>query len=178
MKTMTAMALALGMGTLFATVPAQAQHGGGAWCTERPIGSWGFPDCSYSSFQQCQETAWGIVLKVSTPEDTILAKLRWARRYGGSEKQFTDALNESPRLKLGNELTTANDGGPQTLLLIGSDKRAKGAIDASGPPHSDTMMLVRLDPNQPNTTVLSVPRSTVTGSASTNTTNAASAAGK
>jgi polyisoprenyl-teichoic acid--peptidoglycan teichoic acid transferase len=73
-------------------------------------------------------------------------------------KQFTDALNESPRLKLGNELTTANAGGPQTLLLIGSDKRAKGAIDASGPPHSDTMMLVRLDPNQPNTTVLSVPR--------------------
>jgi hypothetical protein len=37
-------------------------------------------------------TAWGIVLKVSTPEDTILAKLRWAREYGGSEKQFTDAL--------------------------------------------------------------------------------------
>ena len=38
------------------------------------------------------ETAWGIVLKVSTPEDTILAKLRWAKQSGGSEKQFTDAL--------------------------------------------------------------------------------------
>jgi hypothetical protein len=38
------------------------------------------------------ETAWGIVLKVSTPEDTILAKLRWAKESGGSEKQFTDAL--------------------------------------------------------------------------------------
>jgi hypothetical protein len=31
-------------------------------------------------------------LKVSTPEDTILAKLRWAKLAGGSEKQFTDAL--------------------------------------------------------------------------------------
>jgi hypothetical protein len=39
-----------------------------------------------------QETAWGMTLKVSTPEDTILAKLRWAKEYGGSEKQFTDAL--------------------------------------------------------------------------------------
>lgn len=31
-------------------------------------------------------------LQVSTPEDTILAKLRWAKIAGGSEKQFTDAL--------------------------------------------------------------------------------------
>jgi len=31
-------------------------------------------------------------LQVSAPEDTILAKLRWAKLSGGSEKQFTDAL--------------------------------------------------------------------------------------
>ncbi|NOZ85680.1 MAG: hypothetical protein GXP49_05360 [Deltaproteobacteria bacterium] len=31
-------------------------------------------------------------MRVSTPEDTILAKLRWAKLSGGSEKQFTDAL--------------------------------------------------------------------------------------
>lgn len=30
---------------------------------------------------------------VSSPEDTILAKLRWARMSGGSEKQFGDALH-------------------------------------------------------------------------------------
>jgi len=29
---------------------------------------------------------------VSSPEDTILAKLRWANLSGGSEKQFIDAL--------------------------------------------------------------------------------------
>ena len=31
-------------------------------------------------------------MQVSSPEDTILAKLRWAKLSGGSEKQFTDAL--------------------------------------------------------------------------------------
>ncbi len=31
-------------------------------------------------------------IMVSSPEDTILAKLRWAKLSGGSEKQFTDAL--------------------------------------------------------------------------------------
>jgi polyisoprenyl-teichoic acid--peptidoglycan teichoic acid transferase len=73
-------------------------------------------------------------------------------------KAFTDALKQSPKLNLGNELARADAGGPQTLLLIGSDKRAKGAIDSSSPPHSDTMLLLRLDPNQPDTTMLSVPR--------------------
>lgn len=34
----------------------------------------------------------GFRLFVSTPEDTILAKLRWCRMSGGSEKQFVDAL--------------------------------------------------------------------------------------
>ena len=34
----------------------------------------------------------GLKLLVSSPEDTILAKLRWAKLSGGSEKQFTDAL--------------------------------------------------------------------------------------
>lgn len=31
-------------------------------------------------------------MKISKPEDTILAKLLWAKLSGGSEKQFTDAL--------------------------------------------------------------------------------------
>lgn len=34
----------------------------------------------------------GFRLFVSAPEDTILAKLRWCRMSGGSEKQFVDAL--------------------------------------------------------------------------------------
>jgi hypothetical protein len=34
----------------------------------------------------------GVRLQVSSPEDTILVKLRWAQLSGGSEKQFIDAL--------------------------------------------------------------------------------------
>jgi hypothetical protein len=34
----------------------------------------------------------GLEMQVSSPEDTILAKLRWAKLLGGSEKQITDAL--------------------------------------------------------------------------------------
>lgn len=48
------------------------------------------------------EDVLGMKLKVSAAEDTILAKLRWARMAGGSEKQFTDALRvyevQRPRL--------------------------------------------------------------------------------
>lgn len=38
------------------------------------------------------EEVMGIRMQVSSPEDTILAKLRWAKESGGSEKQFVDAL--------------------------------------------------------------------------------------
>ena len=38
------------------------------------------------------EEIFGIKVKVSSPEDTILAKLHWAVKSGGSMKQFTDAL--------------------------------------------------------------------------------------
>lgn len=34
----------------------------------------------------------GLSFQVSSPDDTILAKLRWAKMSGGSEKQFVDAL--------------------------------------------------------------------------------------
>lgn len=34
----------------------------------------------------------GIQLEIPSPEDTILAKLRWVRETGGSEKHFLDAL--------------------------------------------------------------------------------------
>lgn len=34
----------------------------------------------------------GARIRVSRPEDTILMKLSWAKKLGGSEKQLTDAL--------------------------------------------------------------------------------------
>jgi polyisoprenyl-teichoic acid--peptidoglycan teichoic acid transferase len=51
-------------------------------------------------------------------------------------------------------------GGPQTYLILGSDRRAKSkdALDRSNPPHSDTILLVRFDPGQGQTSVMSIPR--------------------
>jgi hypothetical protein len=42
--------------------------------------------------RKLRERVLGMDLVVSAPEDTILAKLRWARLSGGSEKQYRDAL--------------------------------------------------------------------------------------
>ena len=55
------------------------------------------------------------------------------------------------------ELPPTKPGKPQTLLLLGSDRRW---IDKKNgdPARSDTMMLVRLDPDQSATAVLSIPR--------------------
>jgi len=51
-------------------------------------------------------------------------------------------------------------GGPQTYLVLGSDRRAKSkdALDRTDPPHSDTILLVRFDPDQGQTSVVSIPR--------------------
>ena len=51
-------------------------------------------------------------------------------------------------------------GGPQTYLVLGSDRRpkSKDALDRTDPPHSDTILLVRFDPDQGQTSVLSIPR--------------------
>jgi LCP family protein required for cell wall assembly len=52
-------------------------------------------------------------------------------------------------------VTPTEPGKPQTLLLVGSDRRyGAGKKDA----RSDTMMLVRIDPEQAAITVMSVPR--------------------
>jgi hypothetical protein len=39
-----------------------------------------------------EESIFGIKIKTSSPEDTILMKLKWSKLSGGSEKQFLDAL--------------------------------------------------------------------------------------
>src|SRR3954451_3415901 len=49
-------------------------------------------------------------------------------------------------------------GKPQTVLLIGSDKRAKGARDAGGGARSDTMILMRLDGSKNAIALMSLPR--------------------
>jgi polyisoprenyl-teichoic acid--peptidoglycan teichoic acid transferase len=48
-------------------------------------------------------------------------------------------------------------GKPQTILVLGSDRRFQDIKD-DNPARSDTMMLVRLDPSKDATAVLSIPR--------------------
>lgn len=52
-------------------------------------------------------------------------------------------------------ITRADVGDPRTILLIGSDHRFG---DPRTNARSDTMLLVRIDPDAPATTVLSIPR--------------------
>ena len=69
-------------------------------------------------------------------------------------KQIAAELSLSPAIK-SNQVTIANPGNPQTLLLIGSDHRIGEPFTAS---NTDTMMLVRVDPNSSTINVLSIPR--------------------
>ena len=56
-----------------------------------------------------------------------------------------------------NVLDDVSDGGPQTVLVIGSDRRYKDR-DVKGAARSDTLILVRLDPDKGVTAVMSIPR--------------------
>ena len=57
-------------------------------------------------------------------------------------------------------LSAAGPGQAQTILLIGSDKRSlsQSAADRNGPPHTDTIILLRLDSDLGRVSILSVPR--------------------
>jgi polyisoprenyl-teichoic acid--peptidoglycan teichoic acid transferase len=72
--------------------------------------------------------------------------------------RITEAFEQGKQLKLGRWITAAESGEPQTIMLIGSDKRAESAIGGSGGARSDTIMLVRLDPSERATALLSLPR--------------------
>jgi polyisoprenyl-teichoic acid--peptidoglycan teichoic acid transferase len=65
------------------------------------------------------------------------------------------------------ELKPANDGAPQTILVIGDDHSGNDSNEASGTLdqgigvkllHADTFMLVRMDPQQGQISILSIPR--------------------
>ncbi len=57
-------------------------------------------------------------------------------------------------------ITPVYNGGPQTFLILGSDRRvgSKNREERNAEAHSDTILLVRFDPEQGQTSVLSIPR--------------------
>jgi LCP family protein required for cell wall assembly len=69
-------------------------------------------------------------------------------------KQIAGEIGISPSIK-NAQVTVADPGHPQTLLLIGSDHRIGEPFSVA---HTDTMMLVRMDPDSSTINVLSIPR--------------------
>jgi LCP family protein required for cell wall assembly len=69
-----------------------------------------------------------------------------------------DALKVRPELKLGNELAETDPGEPQTIMLLGSDRRPSDNVEGGVGARSDTIILVRLDPSKNATAMMSLPR--------------------
>jgi LCP family protein required for cell wall assembly len=64
--------------------------------------------------------------------------------------------NSIPIPNIENELDKVDPGSPQTILVLGSDGRF---TDGKGTPvRSDTIIVVRLDPDKKSTAILSIPR--------------------
>jgi LCP family protein required for cell wall assembly len=74
--------------------------------------------------------------------------------------KVVDALDQNEDLKLGNQLAESDPGEPQTILLLGSDRRPDDATDggAGTGQRSDTIILARLDPENQATAMMSLPR--------------------
>jgi polyisoprenyl-teichoic acid--peptidoglycan teichoic acid transferase len=74
--------------------------------------------------------------------------------------KVVDALKLGPELKLREgTLAETDPGKPQTLLILGSDRRPKNNVEgAANDARSDTIMLVRLNPEKEATAIMSLPR--------------------
>jgi polyisoprenyl-teichoic acid--peptidoglycan teichoic acid transferase len=65
--------------------------------------------------------------------------------------------NSAPISGIGDALDGVAAGQPQTILVLGSDRRYIDVVEKN-PVRSDTIILVRLDPNKEATAVLNIPR--------------------
>jgi polyisoprenyl-teichoic acid--peptidoglycan teichoic acid transferase len=77
---------------------------------------------------------------------------------GGIASDVFPALNRVIAPK--GLVTPEYSGGAQTFLILGSDRRegSTNAEERGASPHSDTILLVRFDPSQGQTSVMSIPR--------------------
>ena len=76
----------------------------------------------------------------------------------GQLGQLASALGTNGSLKIANgTLAPTSFGGPQTLLLIGNDQRVH-TTTSPVLPHSNEMLLVRIDPGKPWISMMSIPR--------------------
>jgi LCP family protein required for cell wall assembly len=71
--------------------------------------------------------------------------------------EVVEAFKEGEQVDI-EGLAEADAGKPQTIMIVGSDERAKGARDYDAQGRSDTVILVRLDPSKEATALMSLPR--------------------
>jgi LCP family protein required for cell wall assembly len=75
--------------------------------------------------------------------------------------KVVEALGQNRAVKLAPKvLAPTSRGAPETLLLVGDDRRPPPKSNPSGIvlPHSNEMLLVRVDPSKPTISMLSIPR--------------------
>jgi polyisoprenyl-teichoic acid--peptidoglycan teichoic acid transferase len=75
--------------------------------------------------------------------------------------KVVEALGQSRVVKLAPKLLAPTSrGAPETLLLVGDDRRPPPKSNPGGfvLPHSNEMLLVRIDPSKPTISMLSIPR--------------------
>jgi LCP family protein required for cell wall assembly len=75
----------------------------------------------------------------------------------GAADIFSNESTPIPGINDQGVLDDVDPGGPQTILVLGSDRRYID-IKQKNPVRSDTMLLVRLDPSKGATAVMSIPR--------------------
>ncbi|MBA3739070.1 MAG: LCP family protein [Actinobacteria bacterium] len=95
----------------------------------------------------------GFLVVFATASATAVAAFREVDRV-------VKVLDPGPDLQLGRAIAKVPPGKPQTVLLLGSDKRPRDARDggAGMGARSDTIILVRLDPEREATALMSLPR--------------------
>jgi LCP family protein required for cell wall assembly len=72
--------------------------------------------------------------------------------------RLVQALKQKPPVSLAaHVLAPTRRGAPETLLLVGNDER-RHTTTTPVLPHSNEMLLVRIDPSQPTISMLSIPR--------------------
>jgi LCP family protein required for cell wall assembly len=79
----------------------------------------------------------------------------------GEVGKVVEALGQGKAVKIASKvLAPTSRGAPETLLLVGNDQRPppKGNLSRLVLPHSNEMLLVRIDPSKPTISMLSIPR--------------------
>jgi polyisoprenyl-teichoic acid--peptidoglycan teichoic acid transferase len=75
--------------------------------------------------------------------------------------KVVEALGQNKAVKIAPKLLAPTSrGAPETLLLVGDDRRPPPKSNPFGSvlPHSNEMLLVRIDPSKPTISMLSIPR--------------------